>query len=189
LKLKRFTTSSKIIGMIGFLNCQAIRSLTSVSISYTDSHSKHGLLSVKTLHARRGASLGTPCFEVESVLADAFIRLAGLLVNDKCTNPFGVHVASHIMDSMPIVVASSKRSGSAKAASGLCSKGYCSSKNMYYYGIKLHILGEKQYKALPSPRMMEITSASTNDLTHAKSMLSQAWNIEIFADKIYLDAG
>jgi len=121
-------------------------------------------------------------------LADAFVRLAEILVNDKCANPFGVHVASHIMDSIPIVVASSKRSGSAKATKGLCSKGYCSSKSMYYYGIKLHILGEKQYKTLPSPRMMEITPASTSDLTHAKQMLSQAQNIEIFADKIYLDA-
>jgi hypothetical protein len=49
-------------------------------------------------------------------------------------------------------------------------------------------LGEKQYKTLPSPRMMEITPASTSDITHAKEMLRQAQNIEIFADKIYLDA-
>jgi len=121
-------------------------------------------------------------------LACAFIRLAELFVNSKCANPFGMSVTSHIIDSMPIVVASSKRSGSAKAASGLCDKGYCSSKNMYYYGLKLHILGEKQYKTLPSPRIMEITKASTSDLTHAKSMLSQVRDIEIFADKIYLDA-
>jgi len=121
-------------------------------------------------------------------LADVFVRLAELFISDKCSNPFGVSVTSHILDSMPIVVASTKRSKTAKVARGLCDKGYCSSKNMYYYGIKLHVLGEKQYKTLPSPRMIEITPASTSDLTHAKSMLAQTRNIQIFADKAYLDA-
>jgi len=35
----------------------------------------------------------------------------------------------HVIDSMPIVVAGVKRSGRAKAASELCSEGYCASKD------------------------------------------------------------
>jgi len=115
-------------------------------------------------------------------LAPAFQRLSILLMREKVIDET---ILSHLLDSLPIIVASEKRSGSAKAASGLCQKGYCSSNGFYYYGVKLHVLGQKQYQALPNMRSMWISSAAENDLTVAKEWLEGIYNMEIFADKAY----
>jgi hypothetical protein len=118
-------------------------------------------------------------------LAEAFQVLSGLLLSDKVIDET---ILSHLMDSFPIIVANSKRSGSAKAAKGLCRKGYCASKGMYYYGVKLHVLGQKQYGALPKTRMALVTPASENDITVAKEWLEDIANMDLFADKAYADA-
>jgi len=118
-------------------------------------------------------------------LAPAFRILFGLLLSERIVDPSHI---DHLMDSMPIVVANAHRSGSAKAAKGLCNKGYCSSKKTYFYGVKLHILGQKQYETLPGVRMTRVEPASENDITVAKSWLSQVRNMDIYADKMYADA-
>jgi len=117
-------------------------------------------------------------------LAPAFVILCELLVSEK-----GVDTShtDHIIDSMPIIVAKQQRSKSAKAANSLCNKGYCASKKMYYYGAKLHVLGQKQYKTLPRVRMINVERASENDITVAKDWLCNISDLTIFADKIYTD--
>jgi len=118
-------------------------------------------------------------------LAPAFKTLFGLLLTDRWISE---SIRDHLLDSMPIIVANQKRSKNAKAASGLCNKGYCASKGMYYYGVKLHALGQKQYETLPMMRMVQITAASENDLTVAKEWFANIWNLDIWADKAYADA-
>ena len=44
----------------------------------------------------------------------------------------------NVLDSMPIITCSGKRAG--KVAQEITAKGYCSTKSMYYYGMKLHAL-------------------------------------------------
>jgi len=118
-------------------------------------------------------------------LAPVFETLCGLLMtNGKNDDP----IFSHLIDSMPIVVANQKRAKNAKAAKSLCKKGYCASKGLYYYGVKLHALGQKQYEALPTMRMLCVTAASENDITVAKEWLSGVRNMDLFADKMYADA-
>jgi hypothetical protein len=119
-----------------------------------------------------------------NMLAGAFQTLCALLITRRGIDET---VTSHLLDSMPIIVAGEKRCGSAKAAKGVCDKGYCSSKNMYYYGVKLHTLGQKRYQTLPKVAMMRVTAASENDLTVAKQWLSDVRNLTIFADKAYAD--
>jgi len=118
-------------------------------------------------------------------LAPAFQTLYGLLLTDGGNDET---ILSHLLDSMPIIVANQKRAKNAKAAKGLCKKGYCASKGMYYYGVKLHALGQKQHEALPQMRMIRVTAASENDITVAKEWLSEVHQINIFADKMYADA-
>ena len=117
-------------------------------------------------------------------LADAFKKLAGILLGG-----LGIDT-SHIdfvYDSMPIVVAGYARSGKAKAAAELCSKGYCAAKKMWYYGVKLHILAQCNYKAMPTPALMTISKASEHDRPVASQMLEDAHGIRIFADMALLD--
>jgi hypothetical protein len=119
------------------------------------------------------------------MLAPAFRTLCEILISEKNIDE---NIHSHILDSMPIVAAKASRSGKAKSANGLCSKGYCASKDMYYYGAKLHVLGQKQHKTLPKMGLAELTEASKHDLTAAKEFLTNARNLEIFADKAYIDS-
>lgn len=129
-----------------------------------------------------------PCYEnfVKRVnyLADAFAVLVQILMHEQDIDS---SVIEHVMDSMPIIVAGEKRSGTAKTAADMCNKGYCSSKKMYYYGVKLHGLAQKQYRALPKATMFGISPASMSDLTFAKENLGGVSNIDIYGDKIYND--
>lgn len=92
-----------------------------------------------------------------------------------------------VIDSVPIIVTGKSRSSSAKVAPQLCSKGYCSSKQMYYYGLKLHVAGIVSPNALPMPETSWITSAGENDLTAARPVFEHMSNCKIYADKIYAD--
>jgi hypothetical protein len=93
------------------------------------------------------------------------------------------------MDSMPIVLVKQNRSGRAKAAPELCDKGYCDAKKMWFYGVRLHVLGQSQHKTLPLPKLMQLAPASCHDRKIAEEMLYDVHNIELFADKAYINAG
>lgn len=92
-----------------------------------------------------------------------------------------------IVDSMPIITCKGKnREG--KVAKEITSKGYCSTKNMYYYGMKLHMVGQRRKDAIPFPEMIAITTAAENDLTVFKTECVPYLNGKtVFADKIYSD--
>ena len=98
------------------------------------------------------------------------------------------NITSHLLDSMPIVVAKESRCSAARVAPELCDKSYCSSQKMWYYGVKLHSLGQKQFETLPLPVFLQISRASDNDLTVAKQLLPYYRDIEVFADKMYRSA-
>jgi len=93
-----------------------------------------------------------------------------------------------VIDSMPIIVANNKRSSRARVAKEICSKGFCSSKNMYYYGVKLHALGIVRPTEMPLPEKSWVTPAHENDLTAARSVFSGMNDCKIYGDKIYADA-
>jgi len=80
-------------------------------------------------------------------LCGVFEQIAAYLITE---SGIDFSVIDYILDSMPVIVANEKRSGTAKTAGELCDKGYCASKKMYYYGVKLHALVQKQYQALPN---------------------------------------
>ena len=117
-------------------------------------------------------------------LADAFKALAGILLRGLGLDPGHSDFAN---DSMPIVVAGSKRSGRAAAASEMCSKGYCASKDMWYYGVKLHTLAQCNPGSLPSPVLMAVSKASEHDLPVAKELLDDAANMRVFGDSGLID--
>jgi len=75
-----------------------------------------------------------------------------------------------LLDSMPIVTCSGKRSS--KVASELVDKSYCSTKNMWYHGLKLYALSFRRLSKLPFPEQLLITPASENDL----NVFKNAWS-------------
>lgn len=101
--------------------------------------------------------------------------------------PQGVLSQVGVIDSMPIVLANGRRSGSAQVASEFANKGYCSSKDMWYYGVKLHILGLKREGRMPKPDYIGLTPGAENDLTALRPILPQLHDFELYGDKIYAD--
>lgn len=99
----------------------------------------------------------------------------------------GVNFDISLIDSMPIVLANAKRSQHARVAAEICNKGRCASKGMYYYGVKLHVMGFKRDGTIPLPEFMGLTPASDNDLSVFRTIAPQMYNRSIFADKAYVD--
>ena len=91
-----------------------------------------------------------------------------------------------LLDSMPIITCSGKRQG--KVAKDLTDKGYCSTKGMYYFGMKMHALGFRRPGTLPHPEQLLFTPASVNDITVYKQAWSHICNRTFFGDKIYMDS-
>ena len=73
-------------------------------------------------------------------------------------------------------------------AKEITDKGFCSTKSMYYYGIKLHALAFHRPDHLPFPESIVITPASENDLNVHKQYWCNIHNRSFIGDKIYLDA-
>ena len=92
-----------------------------------------------------------------------------------------------LVDSMPIMCCKGKnRVG--KVATEIADKGYCSTKNIYYYGLKLHLLGFRRKGKLPFPEMITISQASENDLNVFRNEFDKyLYNRTIYGDKIYFD--
>ena len=91
-----------------------------------------------------------------------------------------------LMDAMPIIL-SAQKPDNGKVAKDIAGKGYCPSKNLYYHGLKLHVLASKNIKALPVPQYVAASSAGAHDLQVAKRILPQVRNCSLYADKIYSD--
>ncbi len=116
-------------------------------------------------------------------LSEAFRRFSASLFEDFL--PWDCLTDQSLLDSMPIITCSGKRNG--KVAKDLTDKGYCSTKSMYYYGVKLHALAFRRENKIPFPEEIQITPASVNDLTVFKEAWSEKTNRKFFGDKIYIN--
>ena len=96
-----------------------------------------------------------------------------------------VAVNVSLIDSLPIVLCSSRRK--AKGAKQLSDKGYCATKDMHYYGVKLHVVANVVEGTLPHPEFIGITPASHHDLTALRPLLPKLAGRALVGDKIYAD--
>ena len=90
-----------------------------------------------------------------------------------------------LLDSMPIVTCSGRRR--AKVALEITDKSFCSTKSLWYFGLKLHALNSYQKGTLPYPESIVISRASESDLNIFKENWSLIASRSFFGDKIYRD--
>lgn len=114
-------------------------------------------------------------------LSEAFKQLVSSLLSEYM--PEDCFLDQSLLDSMPIITCSGKRTP--KVATEIIDKGVCSSKGLYYHGLKLHALAFRQIKKLPFPEQLLITPASFNDLTVFKQAWSNITDRCFWGDKIY----
>ena len=101
--------------------------------------------------------------------------------------PEGADMSNSIVDSMPVITCAG-RNRKGKVAREIADKGFCSTKNMYYYGVKIHLLAHRVKGNIPFPEMLSISAASENDSTVFKrDFVDYLTNKTVFADKIYQD--
>jgi hypothetical protein len=116
-------------------------------------------------------------------LSEAFRQLSELLLSGY--TPSDCDMNASLIDSMPIITCSGKRTPS--VARELIDKGYCSTKSIYFYGLKLHAMAFYRPSHLPFPENMVIAPASENDLNVHKQYWSSIPNRTFYGDKIYRD--
>lgn len=92
-----------------------------------------------------------------------------------------------LLDSMPIIMANEQRSKQACVAPDLAQKGYCASKRMYYYGVKLHVVGLRREGTMPLPEYIGVTPASEHDLVAFRRIAPQIRDSELYGDKAFID--
>lgn len=116
-------------------------------------------------------------------LSDAIKVLCARVIQEftpkECSHEFS------LLDSMPIITCSGKRAG--KVAQELTDKSFCSTKNLWYYGVKLHALNLYNKGTLPHPESIVISKASESDLNIFKENWASLSNKTFFGDKIYKD--
>ncbi|MCF8309515.1 MAG: transposase [Bacteroidales bacterium] len=114
-------------------------------------------------------------------LSEAFRMLSLTLIEQH--RPADCCLNQSLLDSMPVITCSGKRTP--RVAKSLVDKGVCSSKGLYYNGLKLHALGFTRKNKLPFPEQLIITPASVNDLQVFKQAWSGLSNRQFLGDKIY----
>lgn len=114
-------------------------------------------------------------------LSAVFPVLAKCLLRDVDTT--GVQFDISLLDSMPIITCSGKRSG--KVAPEVTDKGYCSTKKLHYFGAKLHGMAFRRKGRLPVPEFFSLTGASEHDLNAVREILPQLGGRAVIGDKAY----
>lgn len=117
-------------------------------------------------------------------LSEAFRLLSAHLFASE--RPSDCILDQNLLDSMPIITCSGKRKG--KVAQEITDKGYCSTKSMYYYGSKLHVLAFRRKNQLPFPEQYFVTPASENDINLFKQEWGDIEQRTLFGDKIYINS-
>ncbi len=93
-------------------------------------------------------------------VADAFAPLLEMIQQEQtCSNRESVW----LMDSFPVALAKQGHRFKACVAKGLADAGYCSSKKLYYDGVRVHVVGRRQIGTLPSPDYIGVTGASSHE--------------------------
>jgi len=72
-----------------------------------------------------------------------------------------------------------------KVARGFANIGYCPTKKLYYYGVKIHLIGDQHIGTLPDARYIGVTPADMNDGKAFEQVAAVLSYREVYADKAY----
>jgi len=99
--------------------------------------------------------------------------------------------SEYVIDSCPIMLAKHSYSNNAKVAKDMCHICHNSTRDEWYYGMKLHAIGRLRRGTIPSPCALFVANANLCDLWAAKDIMLNYHPISngiLYADKGYVDA-
>jgi hypothetical protein len=115
-------------------------------------------------------------------IAEVFVPLLELIITEQ---EIGGLKTAWLIDSFPVALAKQGHRFKAKVAPQLANSGYCSTKKLYYYGVRVHIVGRSQPGTLPRPEYIGITGASDNDGKVFTQIRPRLHDNKVFGDKAY----
>lgn len=113
-------------------------------------------------------------------LADVFAPLLERIQSGLPTTPNKL-----LIDSFPVALARQGHRFKACVAPEIANHGYCSTKKLYFYGVRVHVIGRRQTGTLPTPEYLGLLPASENDGKAFDSIRPELQNEELFGDKAY----
>ena len=119
-------------------------------------------------------------------VADVFAPLLEVIQVEQETiraNQGDTHVL--LTDSFPVALAKQGHRFKACVAKELANSGYCSTKRLYYYGVRVHVVARKQTGTLPSPEFIGVTAANCHDGKVFDQIRPELNNEELYGDKAY----
>lgn len=128
----------------------------------------------------------TFCYRLNRI-SSAFAILCESLVARQEAN-LSSSIRDWVVDSLPIIMAGPRRSGRARVAPELADKGFCASKDLYFYGVKLHCVGLLRPSRIPVPSFVGLAPASANDHPIFEQVTDELTSGRVFGDKAYADS-
>ena len=90
-----------------------------------------------------------------------------------------------LIDSFPVALAKQGHRFKACVAKELADAGYCATKKLYDYGVRVHVVGSRQPGTLPTPDYSGVTGASTHDGKVFDQIRPYLHNNELYGDNAY----
>ncbi len=90
-----------------------------------------------------------------------------------------------LTDSFPVALAKQGHRFKACVAKELADAGYCSTKKLYFYGVRIHVIGRRQEGTLPIPEYIGVVEASHYDGKVFEQIRPELVNNELYGDKAY----
>jgi hypothetical protein len=91
------------------------------------------------------------------------------------------HSQSWLIDSFPVAIAKQGHRFKARVANGVADCGYCATKKLYFYGVRVHVIGRRQEGTLPSPE----DTASEHDGKVFDQIRPHLHDNVLYGDKAY----
>jgi hypothetical protein len=116
-------------------------------------------------------------------LSEAFRGLIEIMQKQKV--PDEDAESEYLVDSFPVILAQHNHAYTAKVASEVASKSYHSTKKMYYYGVKAHMVARRVQGKLPDLEILFLEEAGRQDGPVFDQMRPMMHDNLVFADQAY----
>jgi hypothetical protein len=120
-----------------------------------------------------------------NLLESAFHAIGAVLI--KALAELHAGEFDHLIDSMPVILASGSFSCRARVAREIANRGYCAAKRLHFHGVRLHFIASRRSGSLPLPKSIWLREASAHDLTSLKQQRVFLPNSTLFGDKAFCD--
>jgi len=119
-------------------------------------------------------------------LLEAAFQAIGAILLDTLKNNQAAEL-DHLIDSMPVMLASGSFARRARVAREIANVGYCAAKRQHFHGVRLHFIASRRAGRLPLPKNIWLREASVHDLTSVKEQQIRLPDSTLFGDKAFCD--